>query len=70
MKKSTQEVVRRSRKLWTNQERNYQLIDILEITDRVKKSDMKKEKRDPHYSHAVAKLTADTKAFGGSDLSY
>ena len=42
--------------------------DILEITDRVKK-DVKKEKRDPPYSHGVAKKTADTKASGGSDSS-
>ena len=40
--------------------------DILEITDRVKKSDVKKDKRDPPYSPGVAKKTADTKASGGS----
>ena len=44
--------------------------DILEITDRVKKSDVKKEKRDLAFSHAVVKKVADTKASGGSDLSY
>ena len=36
--------------------------DILEITGRVKKSDVKKDKRDPPYSHGVSKKTADTKA--------
>ena len=42
--------------------------DILEITDRVKKADVKKEKRErPPYSHGVTKKTADTKASGGSD---
>ena len=39
-------------------------LSILEITDRVKK-----EKRDPPYSHVVVKKAADTKASGGSDLS-
>ena len=33
--------------------------NILEITDRVKKADVKKEKRDPPYSPAVVKKTAD-----------
>ena len=41
--------------------------DILEITDRVKKADVKKEKTDPPYSHGVARKIADTKASGGSD---
>ena len=41
--------------------------DILEITDRVKMADVKKEKRDPPYSHGVARKTADTKASGGTD---
>ena len=41
--------------------------DILEITDRVKKSDVKKDKRDPPYSHGVSKKTDDNKASGGSD---
>ena len=40
--------------------------DILEITDRVKKSDVKKDRRDPSYSPGVAKKTADTKASGAS----
>ena len=44
--------------------------DILEITDRVKKADVKKEKRNSPYSHGVVKKTADTKASGGSDPSY
>ena len=42
--------------------------DIFEITDRVKKAEMKKEKRDPPYSSAVVKKIADTKASGGSVL--
>ena len=66
VKKSTQEVVRRM-----NESRaelsTYR--DILEITDRLKKADVKKEKRDPPYSHGVARKTADTKASGGSDPS-
>ena len=41
--------------------------DILEITDRVKNADVKKEKRDPSYSSAVVKKTADTKASERSD---
>ena len=41
--------------------------DILEITDRVKKADVKKEKRDSPYSHAVVKNVADTKASEGLD---
>ena len=40
--------------------------DILEIKDRVKKSDVKKDKRYLPYSHGIAKKTADTKASGGS----
>jgi len=36
--------------------------DILEITDRVKKADVKKEKKVPPYSHGVARKTADTKS--------
>ena len=43
--------------------------DILEITDRVKKADVKKEKRDPACSHTVVKKVADTNASGGSDTS-
>ena len=41
--------------------------DILEIPDRVKMADVKKDKKDPPYSHGVARKTADTKASGGSD---
>ena len=44
--------------------------DILIITDRVKEVDVKNEKREPPYSHAVVKKTADTKASGGLDPSY
>ena len=40
--------------------------EFLEITDRVKNSDVKKDRRDPPYSAGVAKKTADTKASGGS----
>ena len=45
-------------------------LDMLEITDRIKMADVKKEKRDPPFSHAVVKKVADIKATGGSDLSY
>ena len=32
--------------------------------------DVKKEKRDPSYSHAVVKKVADTKASRGSNIAY
>ena len=41
-------------------------LDILEITDRINKADVKKEKRDPPFFHTVV----DTKASGESDLVY
>ena len=41
--------------------------DILEITDRVKMADAKKEKRDPPYSHDVVKKTMFS---GGLNPSY
>ena len=37
-------------------------LDILEITDRINKADVKKEKRDPPFSDAIVKKVADTKA--------
>jgi len=37
--------------------------DILEITDCVEKADVKKEKTDLPFSHAVVKKVADTKVF-------
>ena len=40
--------------------------EFLEFGDRVKKPDVKKDKRDQSYSAGVAKRTADTKASGGS----
>ena len=42
----------------------------MEITDGIKMAHVKKEKRDPPFSHAVVKKVADTKASGGSDTAY
>ena len=36
--------------------------DILEIADCVKKADIKKEKMDPPFSHAIVKKVADTQS--------
>jgi len=44
--------------------------DIFEITDLFKKADVKKEKRDPLFSHTVVKKVADTKASGRSDMVF
>ena len=60
--------MRRYEKPWTRSRAELSTYrDILKITDRVKKTDMKKDKRDPPCSHGVAKKTVDTKASGGSD---
>ena len=53
-----------------SQEPNYPIIGTFWRQLIVKKDDVKKEKRDPPFSHAVVKKVADTKASGGSDLSY